>query len=218
MSTSILSDTRAESTADTVSSHRGRATASRTSAETLSARELLDVFERSSDLDALESLRARWVEIRGSERAAVELIKVMRTGSSRHRATAFFWLTGITSVTEAAVRVSLGHPHVRPYAVVWLREAGLPGPDPTPDEVRWLYVDLLAVALEDPERLAPSAFRMVAADGSVDEQVRDVADLWRCDHPQTLAVLDMVGRRHPEPGVAKAARKAAAKARSIRTP
>jgi hypothetical protein len=177
----------------------------------LRARELLDLFEQSFDVDSLEALRTTWVESLGMERAAVELTKVMRAGPPRDRATAFCWLLELEDVAEAAVRVALEQPNVRPYAVVWLRESGLPGPDPTPDEVRWLYVDLLAVALGDEERLAASAMRRVAADGSPQEQVDDVAILWRSDHPATAEVLDMLSRRHPEPAVAEAARVAAAR-------
>ena len=39
-------------------------------------------------------------------------------------------------------------------------------------------------------------------------------EVWRGDHPQTLPVLDAVGRLHPDRKVAKAARRAAYKARS----
>lgn len=174
---------------------------------TMSARDLLQLFEQSSDVPSMENLRQEWVHQRGRERAAVDLIDVMRRGPARDRVTAFYWLTSITTVAEAAMRVSLRDTNVRPYAIVWLRECGLPGPDPSSDEVRWLYVDLLAVALEDPRRLAASAFRQVAAGGSVDEQVGEVAELWRSDHPQTREVLEMIAHHHPETYVADAARR-----------
>ena len=181
----------------------------------ITARDLLDLFEQSSDTASLESLRTHWVEALGRERAAVELIGLMRTGEPRQRATAFFWLTQIPSVIEAAIRVSIKEPNVRPYGVVWLRECGLPGPEPTAEEVRWLYVDLLAVALGDPCTLAEASFRQVAAGGTIEEQSADVAALWRCHHPATLDVLAMVSIWHPEPMVTRAARRALTKARAL---
>jgi hypothetical protein len=47
--------------------------------------------------------------------------------------------------------------------------------------------------------------------GSPAEQATVLADLWRARPPDAAAVLEAAGRAHPNPQVAKAARKAAFK-------
>jgi hypothetical protein len=45
-----------------------------------------------------------------------------------------------------------------------------------------------------------------------------VEEMWRADHPSAADVLTALGVHHPDRAIAKAARTAAYKARSVRTP
>ncbi len=63
-----------------------------------------------------------------------------------------------------------------------------------------------------PERRRPTGLvEHLEQLGSPAEQATVLADLWRARTPDAAAVLEAAGRAHPNPQVAKAARKAAFK-------
>ncbi|WP_156724227.1 hypothetical protein [Streptomyces apocyni] len=115
---------------------------------------------------------------------------------------------------EPALREVLDDAELGGLARVWLTERGAADvPAPTEDMVYWLTVDTIAAQL--------------AAEGNSDELQGLVEGLaeqhggffdtaWRVDHPATADVLEAMGRLHPDKQVAKEARKAAFKARSLR--
>ena len=111
-----------------------------------------------------------------------------------------------------ALREVLDDRRLGGLARVWLTEQGAADvPPPGPDMVFWLTIDTLAAQMaadEDPDALAELVTGLVARhDGFF-------AAAWRVDHPATAAVLESMGRLHPDRKVAKEARKAAFKARS----
>ncbi|BBA96599.1 hypothetical protein RVR_1966 [Actinacidiphila reveromycinica] len=113
---------------------------------------------------------------------------------------------------EPAVRDVLDDPRLGGLARVWLSERNAPDvPAPTTDMVYWLTIDTIAAQLaadEDAGELASLVTELVA------RHEEFFADAWRVEHPATAAVLEAIGRLHPDRPTAKASRKAAFKARS----
>jgi hypothetical protein len=73
-------------------------------------------------------------------------------------------------------------------------------------------VDLGAGLLEEADAAAVSADLL--PDLPAAQQAELVSGLWQVTHPAVIGLLTTLSDHHPEPAVAKAARKAAFKARS----
>jgi hypothetical protein len=99
---------------------------------------------------------------------------------------------------------------LRPYALVALDR------EPAPAEIAWLLVDLLAATADQlgayDDEAAGELFASVVPPGQEQEVL---AAAWRLPHPQTFEILTLIGAHHPDKQVAKAARTAAHKARSV---
>ncbi len=154
-------------------------------------------------------LRA-WCRERGAG-AARELAGYARAAAGfEQRLLAFAGLREAGPAAEEEVRAMLADPALRPYARLWLVEQGMEDAaslDPASAGV--LLAETLASVLQDAgpaglvehlEQLGPPA-----------EQATVLADLWRARTPGAAAVLEAAGKAHPDPQVAKAARKAAFK-------
>jgi hypothetical protein len=126
------------------------------------------------------------------------------------RLLAFVGLSEAGPAAETEVRSMLADPELRPYARLWLVGRGLEDAASLGQaSARVSMAETLASVLRDAgpaglvehlQRLAPPA-----------EQVTVLADLWRARTPGAAAVLEAAGKAHPNPQVAKAARKAAFK-------
>ena len=130
--------------------------------------------------------------------------------SFEQRLLAFAGLREAGPAAEAEVRAMLPDPALRPYAQLWLVEQGHEdeaGLDPA--SARVLMAETLASVLQDagPAGLVEHLQQL----GSPAEQATVLADLWRARNPGAAAVLQAAGKAHPDPQVAKAARKAAFK-------
>jgi hypothetical protein len=154
-------------------------------------------------------LRA-WCRERGPG-AARELAGYVRAAPGfEQRLLAFAGLREAGPAAEEEVRAMLADPELRPYARLWLVEQGLEdAANLEPASARVLMAETLASVLRDAgpagliehlEQLGPPA-----------EQATVLADLWRARTPGAAAVLEAAGKAHPNPQVAKAARKAAFK-------
>jgi hypothetical protein len=112
----------------------------------------------------------------------------------------------------AAVRDALGDPVLRAHAAVWLHEHG---EDAELDREgrAWLLVDLGAGLLE--EANPQDVVAELLPDVPPESQAELVSGLWRVRHPGVTDLLTALSDHHPDPGVARAARKAAFKARSV---
>ena len=110
------------------------------------------------------------------------------------------------------VREALDDPVLRAHAAVWLVEHGEDAELGREDRA-WLLVDLGAGLLEeaDPKDVVAE----LLPDVPPDTQAELVAGLWRVQHPGVTDLLTALSDHHPDPGVARAARKAAFKARSV---
>jgi hypothetical protein len=165
----------------------------------------------SCDAEDGESRINAWLVGRPAEAAAAELIAAAADGTPGLRGAAFAVLDRIGHAAASAVRAALGEPLLRAHAAVWLHEHGEDA-DLGPADRAWLLVDLGAGLLEeaDPRDVVSELLPEVAPDA----QAEIVAGLWQVSHPAVVDLLTTLSDHHPEPRVARAARKAAFKARS----
>jgi HEAT repeat protein len=165
----------------------------------------------SCDAEDGEAEIAAWLAARTAPRAADELIKAAAGGSPGLRGAAFAVLDRIGPDAVPAVQSALADPVVRAHAAVWLHEHGEQA-ELGPEDRTWLLVDLGAGLLEeaDPRDVVAELLPELPPDA----QAEIVAGLWRVQHPAVTDLLTALSDHHPDPSVARAARKAAFKARS----
>ncbi|MBX6384147.1 MAG: hypothetical protein IRZ07_14450 [Microbispora sp.] len=161
--------------------------------------------------EAAERDIAEWLSRRTPEQAASELLAAVAGAPAEVRGVAVTIVDRLGVEAAAAVRSYLDDPELRPHAIHWLSSRGLDAPALTPDELLWVSVDMLALALPaaeaDPEGFAEN----IAASGP---PAHLIEDMWRVDHPDVVEVLELLGSTLTDQAAAKAARKAAFKARS----
>ena len=165
----------------------------------------------SCDAEDGEAEIGAWLASRTAALAAAELVSAARTGSPGLRGAAFAVLDRVGAGAIGEVRAELAEPLLRAHAAVWLHEHGEDA-ELTADDRTWLLVDLGAGLLEeaDPRDVVAELLPEVPAR----TQAEIVASLWQVSHPGVTDLLTALGEHHPDPAVARAARKAAFKARS----
>jgi hypothetical protein len=190
----------------------------------LSGSELLAMAEGVSDAE-FEAEAQAWVESRGDDPAARELLELAAEGHPGERMLAVAVVTAIGAPAAPALRESLAVESLKGYAKVAL--LSLSGIDDIsgaadvpselelgPDDLAWIATDLLALACDDeypdPDDLAVS-FREAVPVG---QEVPLFEAMARSAHPDAEDVLNHLGRHHPDKQVSKAARTAAHKAAS----
>jgi hypothetical protein len=164
------------------------------------------------DVEDGEAEIASWLGGRTPRQAAAELISAASQGSPGLRGAGFAVLDRIGADAVAPVREALADPVLRAHAAVWLHEHGEDAELDREDRA-WLLVDLGAGLLEeaDPQDVVAE----LLPDVPPDAQAELVAGLWRVRHPGVTDLLTALSDHHPDPGVSRAARKAAFKARSV---
>ncbi|MGW0802980.1 hypothetical protein [Nonomuraea sp. NPDC002799] len=154
---------------------------------------------------------SRWLTGRAVSEAAAELLDAASGAPAVARGIAITIVDRLGAEAAPQVRDHLDDQELRPHAIHWLAARGLPAPQLTQEELLWVSVDMLALAMpaaeEDPEIFAEN----MAASGP---PAHLIEEMWRVDHPDVVQVLELLGRSIPDGTVAKAARKAAFKARS----
>jgi hypothetical protein len=165
----------------------------------------------SCDVEDGEAEIAAWLAVRTDEKAARELIDAASRGSPGLRGAGFAVLDRIGAEAVPAVRAALDDPVLHAHAAVWLHEHGEEA-DLGPGDRAWLLVDLGAGLLEeaDPRDVVAE----LLPDVTPAAQAELVAGLWEVSHPGVTELLTALSDHHPDPAVARAARKAAFKARS----
>ncbi|MER5423723.1 hypothetical protein [Streptosporangium roseum] len=152
-----------------------------------------------------------WLRSRTPQQAATELLGAASGAPSVVRGIAVTIVDRLGPDAEPAVRRFLDETELRPHAIHWLSARGLAAPALSQEEVLWMSVDMLALAIsaaeDDPETFAEN----MAASGP---PAHVIEEMWRVDHPEVVEVLELLGRSLNDQNVAKAARKAAFKARS----
>jgi hypothetical protein len=165
----------------------------------------------SCDIEDGEAEIAAWLAARGPAQAAAELIDAARRGTPGLRGAGFAVLDRIGADAVPAAREALSDPVLRAHAAVWLHEHGEEA-ELGPDDRAWLLVDLGAGLLEEAD--PGDVVIELLPDLEPGAQAELVAGLWRVDHPAVTGLLTALSDHHPDPEVARAARKAAFKARS----
>jgi hypothetical protein len=165
----------------------------------------------SCDAEDGEAEISSWLSVRPPAQAAAELIQAAGSGSPGLRGAAFAVLDRIGAAAIDEVRSALADPVLRAHAAVWLHEHGEEA-ELRPEDRAWLLVDLGAGLLEEAE--PTDVVAELLPDVAADAQAEIVAGLWRVDHPGVTDLLTALSEHHPDPAVARAARKAAFKARS----
>ena len=165
----------------------------------------------SCDAEDGEAEITSWLAERTPAQAATELVQAAGTGSPGLRGAAFAVLDRIGEAAIDEVRAALADPVLRVHASVWLHEHGERA-ELRPEDRTWLLVDLGAGLLEEAD--PADVVAELLPDVSADAQAEIVAGLWRVDHPGVTDLLTALSEHHPDPAVARAARKAAFKARS----
>jgi hypothetical protein len=183
----------------------------------LTGAELLAMAEGVSE-EEFYAESAAWAAARGADPAARELLDLGAHGDPGDRLLAVAAVTRIGMAAAPAWRDSLNVPPMSGYAKITLatlEDGARPAPlDPSPADVAWMATDLLALACDDeypdPDELVVTFDEAVPPGGEAalfDAMSHGV-------HPDALAVLNHVGKYHPDKRVAKAARTAAHKAAS----
>ncbi|MFI7418205.1 hypothetical protein [Nonomuraea sp. NPDC049684] len=175
----------------------------------LSAAELVEALVKGT---ATQSAVAGWLERRPPEEAARELIEIAASGTAGQRGAVGAILEELGPEAEQPVRQALDHPLTRRYAASWLHIRDLEAPPLSPEDHTWIAVDNLAALMH---LSGPAAGRLDMPEPGED-LIKLVGEMPAVGHPDTLAVLDMLAGAHDDRAVAKAARKAAMKARSLR--
>jgi hypothetical protein len=165
----------------------------------------------SCDAEDGEAEISSWLAGRTPAQAAAELVRAAGGGTPGLRGAAFAVLDRIGEAAIGEVRAALADPVLRAHASVWLHEHGEQA-ELRPEDRTWLLVDLGAGLLEEAD--PADVVAELLPDVSADAQAEIVASLWRVDHPGVTDLLTALSDHHPDPAVARAARKAAFKARS----
>jgi hypothetical protein len=152
-----------------------------------------------------------WLAGRSAAQAARELIKAAAGGSPGLRGAAFAVLDRIGTAATGEIRAALDDPLLRAHAAVWLHEHDEEA-ELRPEDRTWLLVDLGAGLLEEADQQDVVAELLPEVPAPAQAEI--VAGLWRVEHPGVIDLLTALSEHHPDPGVARAARKAAFKARS----
>jgi hypothetical protein len=165
----------------------------------------------SCDAEDGEAEIGTWLAARTPAQAAAELVSAARAGSPGLRGAAFAVLDRVGAAACDEVRAAMDEPLLRAHAAVWLHEHGEEA-ELTAEDRTWLLVDLGAGLLEeaDPRDVVAELLPEVPAH----TQAEIVASLWQVSHPGVTGLLTALGEHHPDPAVARAARKASFKARS----
>lgn len=161
--------------------------------------------------EAAERDITAWLARRTPEQAAAELLGAVAGAPAEVRGIAVTIVDRLGVEAAPVVRSCLDDPELRPHAVHWLAARGLDAPALTHDEVLWVTVDMLALALPAAEADPDGFAENIAVSGP---PAHLIEDMWRVDHPDVVEVLELLGNSLPDQATAKAARKAAFKARS----
>ncbi len=161
---------------------------------------------------------AAWCAARTPQAAAAELLGAARTGDLDTRAAAFAALSHVGPAAEPAVRGALDDPVLRPFARLWLVDAGVePAEALEPGEGAAAFVESCALmligggaaelcqALAAPEATLP-----------LGRLATFVGDLWRVESPYTEPVLESLGHGFADKAVRRAAKQALYKLRQAR--
>ena len=182
----------------------------------MSAGDLVAMAEGVTETE-FDATSAAWVDGRGPEQAARELLGFAASADARERLAAVNLTRRIGIAAGMAWRQAMRRPELRGYARIALSAVAGELPDstlplvlePEPDDLTWVATDLLALACgdEDPDPgQVAGQFREAVPPGG-ESWIFDLMS--RSSHPDVVRVLTVLGRHHPDRRVARHARRAA---------
>jgi hypothetical protein len=171
---------------------------------------LIRAFETgaTSEFQHLTREIAAWIDQRG-DHAPIDLAHTARTTTDPAIRTITLAVLSQRFGPDAVphVQTLLDNPTTRGAALVWLVDHEIDPAEALLDPDPAVFIDVLALTLlsRGPEQMA----EVFDHTGNHDTQTALLDSLWRQPSPATGPVLDALGRKHPTPRIAKAARKAA---------
>ncbi|WP_344493213.1 hypothetical protein [Nonomuraea monospora] len=181
--------------------------------ESMSAHELLALSAELPEEEA-DAEFAAWMRLREPAKAAEELLEAAAEDDSdaliRVQAASVVGTLGEAAVP--AWQAALKQPSLRPYAATHLSQLEVEGaPEPTQDDTHWLILDMWTISAGLGRSEFVSSLRDIGP-----EMVNELLEvIWKIPHAHVEELLDLISQVHPDKQVAKAARRALFKARSV---
>ncbi|MEV0996315.1 hypothetical protein [Nonomuraea sp. NPDC050202] len=181
--------------------------------ESMSAHELLALSAELPEEEA-DAEFAAWMRLREPEKAAEELLDAAAEDDSdaliRVQAASVVGTLGEAAIP--AWQAALKQPSLRPYAATHLSQLEVEGaPEPTQDDTHWLILDMWTISAGLGRSEFVSSLRDIGP-----EMVNNLLEvIWKIPHAHVEELLDLISQVHPDKQVAKAARRALFKARSV---
>ncbi|SDK14649.1 hypothetical protein SAMN05421869_11485 [Nonomuraea jiangxiensis] len=181
--------------------------------ESMSAHELLALSAELPEEEA-DAEFAAWMRLREPDKAAEELLEAAAEDESdaliRVQAASVVGTLGAAAVP--AWQAALKQPSLRPYAATHLSQLEVEGaPEPTQDDTHWLILDMWTISAGLGRSEFVSSLRDIGPD-----MVNSLLEvIWKIPHAHVEELLDLISQVHPDKQVAKAARRALFKARSL---
>lgn len=181
--------------------------------ESMSAHELLALSAELPE-DEADAEFAAWMRLREPGKAAEELLEAAAEDESdaliRVQAASVVGTLGEAAIP--AWQAALKQSSLRPYAATHLSQLGVEGaPEPTQDDTHWLILDMWTISAGLGRSEFVSSLRDIGP-----EMVNELLEvIWRIPHAHVEELLDLISQVHPDKQVAKAARRALFKARSV---
>ncbi|TDC04679.1 hypothetical protein E1267_22115 [Nonomuraea longispora] len=181
--------------------------------ESMSAHELLALSAELPEEEA-DAEFAAWMRLREPGRAAEELLEAAGEDESdaliRVQAASVVGTLGEAAIP--AWQEALKQPTLRPYAATHLSQLAIEGaPEPTQDDTHWLILDMWTISAG----LGRSEFVSSLQDIGPDMVSNLLEVIWKIPHAHVEELLDLISQVHPDKQVAKTARRALFKARSL---
>jgi hypothetical protein len=181
--------------------------------ESMSAHELLALSAELPE-DEADAEFAAWMRLREPAKAAEELLEAAAEDENdaliRVQAASVVGTLGEAAIP--AWQAALKQPSLRPYAATHLSQLEIEGaPEPTPDDTHWLILDMWTISAG----LGRSEFVSSLQDIGPDMVNSLLEVIWKIPHAHVEELLDLISQVHPDKQVAKAARRALYKARSV---
>jgi hypothetical protein len=157
--------------------------------------------------EELSDLADTWLSTRDPDTAATDLLTAAVTAAPGGR---FYASTVLARLPKVPWETVVDEPSLRAYARAALGEGREPA------DAAWLLLDAISASTNAMGELAPDAVEVVTAEAlPAGEEEEVLANAWRLPHPMAFEVLTLIGANHPDRKIAKAARTAAHKARSV---
>jgi len=156
-----------------------------------------------------------WLALREPGAAVRELLDFGAVAGPAERMTAVMVVRRLGAAAGPGWHAVLDVPALRPYAKMALAETAAgsqPELEPQASDMAWMLTDLLAAMPEELEADEFAAELAEAMPAGTEDKMFDA--MWRLPHPDAAAVLTLIGERHPDKKIAKAARRFAYKASS----